>query len=356
MPKRQLIGLCLLVLLIGVAAGLWHANRATAQGEPSSSVALKVVLYCATDREIAQDIIDQFQKETGIQVEAKFDTEAAKAVGLIQEIRQEKSNPQCDILWGGGGFFATMLADDGCLAPVPNDLVASHGSAPRDPQGRWLGFAASYRVLIVNTDAMPPDSRPHSYMDLTDARYKGHIGISNPLFGGMGAHVAALFSTLGERSGRAWLQSLKENDCAVCAGMADVRNRVASGELWFGITSTVDAHVAVDGGKPVAVIFPDQQPGGIGCLNGFNTVALIKGAPHPKEAEKLLRYIMTTKTEKILADGPGASVGMLPDSIAQNVGPAWIPRHLKEINVDWEAAVKAYPDSTKAVKEILLSR
>src|ERR1700683_179028 len=125
-------------------------RRADNSASPASQTDAgeKVVLYCATDREIAQDLIDQFEKETGIHVEAKFDTEAAKAVGLVQAIRQEKAHPQCDVFWGGGAFFCTILANEGCLAPVPNDLIEAHGAAPRDAQGRWLGFAAAYRVLI----------------------------------------------------------------------------------------------------------------------------------------------------------------------------------------------------------------
>jgi iron(III) transport system substrate-binding protein len=324
-------------------------------GGPGAS-APRVVLYCATDREIAQDLIDQFEQETGIEVEAKFDTEAAKAVGLVQAVRQEKPHPRCDVFWGGGAFFCTILANDGCLASVPEDLIQAEGTAPHDSRGRWLGFAAAYRVLIVNTNMLAPGSRPHSYRDLTDPRFKGHIGIANPLFGGMSAHVAALFALLGEDQGRQWLAGLKSNGCAICAGMADVRDRVALGELWFGITSTIDAHVAVDGGKPVAVIFPDQEPGEIGCLNGYNTVALVAGAPHPVEAEKLIRFLMTTRTEKILAAGPGQNVGLLPESVAQDVRPAWIPRGLHLMDVDWTEAVKAHPAATKAVKEILLDQ
>ncbi|WP_165223981.1 extracellular solute-binding protein [Aquisphaera insulae] len=315
-----------------------------------------VVLYCATDREIAQDLIDEFEREAGIHVEAKFDTEAAKAVGLVQAIRQEKANPRCDVLWGGGAFFGTMLADEGCLAPAPDDLIKAHGTAPRDARGRWLGFAAAYRVLIVNTDVLEPRSRPHSYRELADPRYRGHVGIANPLFGGMAAHVAALFDRLGTDEARRWLSDLEANDIALCAGMADVTTRVASGELWFGITSSIDAHVAVDGGKPVAVVFPDQGPGEIGCLQGFGTVALVAGGPHPKEAERFLRFLMTARTEEILAAGPGQNVGMLPESVARGIRPAWIPPGIRAMDVDWAGAVRAYPESTKAIKEILLGR
>jgi iron(III) transport system substrate-binding protein len=354
MSRRAWLIVALTAILLAIIVVAVRHKSASDSSQEQTSETPTVVLYCATDREIAQDLIDEFQKETGIRVEAKFDTEAAKAVGLVQAIRQEKSHPQCDVFWGGGAFFCTMLANDGCLAPVPDDLIKAHGTAPHDPQGRWLGFAAAYRVLIVNTDDLPPESRPRSIRDLTDPRFKGHVGVANPLFGGMAAHVAAIYSTLGETQGRQWLQGLKNNDCAICAGMADVRDRVALGELWFGLTSTIDAHVAVDGGKPVVVVFPDQEPGGIGCLNGYNAVALVAGAPHPAEAEKLIRFLMTTKTEKILADGPGQNVGMLPDSVAQDVRPAWIPRGLRTMDVDWSAAVQAHPAATKAVKEILL--
>jgi iron(III) transport system substrate-binding protein len=344
----------------GVVAGLGLIVAAAVLGlmmwRPGSERPT-VVLYCATDRETAQEVIDAFERQTGIRVDAKFDTEAAKAVGLVQAIRQEKGHPRCDVLWGGGAFFHAMLADEGCLRPAPADLIASHGSAPRDPQGRWLGFAAAYRVLILNTDVLGPGSkRPHSFRDLADPQYRGHVGIANPLFGGMAAHVAALFQQLGTEPARKWLSDLKTNDVALCAGMADVTKRVASGELWFGITSSIDAHVAVDGGKPVAIVFPDQEPGEIGCMQGYSTVALVAGGPHPAEAEQLLRFLMTTQTERTLAAGAGQTVGLLPESVAQDVRPSWIPRGVRAMDVDWSAAARLSPQSTSAIKDLLIGR
>jgi len=37
------------------------------------------------------------------------------------------------------------------------------------------------------------------------------------------------------------------------------------------------------------------------------------------------------------------------------VRPAWIPRQLRKMNVDWAAAVRAHPAATKAIKEVLLA-
>ncbi len=349
---RRLI-LAILLVACGSAAALAFLRH----GRSPAAEPRTLVLYCATDREIAQDLIDAFQRHTGVRVDAKFDGEAAKSVGLVQAIRQEKQRPQCDVLWGGQAFFQTILANDGCLRPAPADLTAAEGTAPHDARGRWLGFAGVYRVLIVNTDVLPdPADRPRSIWDLTDPTFKGHVGIANPLFGGMAAHVAAIFSTLGEPAGRRWLQGLKDNDCALCAGMADVKNRVASGELWFGITSTVDAHVAIAGGKPVVVVFPDQEPGGLGAMNGFNAVSMIAGGPHPTEAAAFLRFLLTPDTERVLSTGPGQNFGMLPGSVAADVRPAWIPRGVRQMAVDWTAAVAAHPAAQRAIKEILLNR
>jgi len=101
-----------LVFVLGVV--VFRAGRSNSTG-PEGVAQPTVVLYSVTDRETAQELIDLFEAETGIRVDAKFDTEAAKAVGLVQAIRQEKAKPRCDVLWGGGAFFHAMLADDGCL-------------------------------------------------------------------------------------------------------------------------------------------------------------------------------------------------------------------------------------------------
>jgi iron(III) transport system substrate-binding protein len=88
--RRHAIGYAVTTLVLAVIAttAAFAFRRAH---RPAQST---LVLYCATDREIAQDLIDTFQRQTGIRVDAKFDTESAKSVGLVQAIRQEKPHPR----------------------------------------------------------------------------------------------------------------------------------------------------------------------------------------------------------------------------------------------------------------------
>jgi iron(III) transport system substrate-binding protein len=62
------------------------------------------------------------------------------------------------------------------------------------------------------------------------------------------------------------------------------------------------------------------------------------------------------KTEKTLAAGPAQSVGLLPESIAADVRPDWIPRNPRIMDVDWAVAVKSHSAATKAIKELLLDQ
>src|SRR2546425_11545936 len=56
-----------------------------------------VVLYCAQDREFAESLLADFTRQTGIQVEPRYDTEANKSVSLFESLVREKSVPRCDV-------------------------------------------------------------------------------------------------------------------------------------------------------------------------------------------------------------------------------------------------------------------
>jgi iron(III) transport system substrate-binding protein len=65
---------------------------------------------------------------------------------------------------------------------------------------------------------------------------------------------------------------------------------------------------------------------------------------------------MSARAEETLAAGPAQTVGLLPESVARDVRPAWIPRGVRAMDVDWEAAARIYPETINAIKEILLGR
>ncbi len=93
------------------------------------------------DEPIARPIIQEFEKQSGIQVVLVTDAEATKSVGLAERLRAEKGNPQADVFWGNEPFHTINLAEEGLLAPyeshsakdVPELASVFGGSVPPPP-------------------------------------------------------------------------------------------------------------------------------------------------------------------------------------------------------------------------------
>ncbi len=297
-----------------------------------------VVVYSALDEAFADPILRGFERradfETG--VVAKFDVESNKTIGLVNQIIAEADSPRGDVFWNNEILHTVRLQKLGLLAShdwdvppgYPADMVASDGT--------WYGFAARARVLIVNTDLLPdPVDRPTRVADLADPRWQGRCAIARPLFGTSATHAAVLRDLLGEDEAYDFYQKVAGN-AVIVSGNKQVAMRVAGGDLAWGLTDTDDAIIEVTRGAPVAIVFPDQQPADAGTLRIPNTLCVLKNAPHPVAAGRLVDYLSESGTEDRLAMGPSSQIPIHPDS---NFPPLVLPTEpIRWMRVDYESA------------------
>src|SRR6516162_1089993 len=125
----------------------------------------RVVLYCAQDKEFAEQILAGFSEENGFPVAAKYDTEANKSVSLYVELLQEKTRPRCDVYWNNEILSTIRLQNQGLLEPYASPSAKDYPDWTRSADQTWQAFAARARVLIVNIDRLPKD-QPRSLFDL----------------------------------------------------------------------------------------------------------------------------------------------------------------------------------------------
>jgi iron(III) transport system substrate-binding protein len=124
--------------------------------------------------------------------------------------------------------------------------------------------------------------------------------LANPLFGTTATHAAALYADWGAQPALAFFKQLEAQGVRIVDGNSVVRDMVANGDLKLGLTDTDDANAAVKAGKPVVMIFPDQQ--GAGTLAIPNTVALVAGGPNPAEGQALADYLLSPAVEAQLVE------------------------------------------------------
>lgn len=295
-------------LLTCAAALLCVVGCDDTDGRPPHADQKVVVVFTALDRVYSEPILERFTEQTGIEVRPVYDAEAAKTTGLINRLIARKDNPECDVLWNNELLQTVSLMQIGLLEPYESPQAARYPPHAYDPKHHWHGFAARLRVVIYNTELVGPNAVPTALADFVKLEHKGRAAIALPFFGTTFTHASVLEQLWGGERLSEWLADLKANDVAVAPGNGAVRDLVAAGEYAFGLTDTDDAYNALLDGKPVDVVLPDGK-----ALLIPNTVALMKGAPHPDAGRALIDYLLSAEVERALAAARSAQLPLAND-------------------------------------------
>lgn len=306
------------------------------------------MLYCAQDKEFAEQALSDFTQQTGLAVFPKFDTEADKSVSLYVELINEKERPRCDVFWNNEILSTIRLQRQGLLEPYASPSAEPYPASVKAKDHTWHAFAARARILIVNTDLVPEADRPRSLFDLAQRRWKRPTAISKPQFGTSATQAACLFEVLGTEAAKAFYLDLRKNGVNIVPGNKQVAEGVGRGQFAVGITDTDDAIEEVKAGRPVAIIFPDRDGDKdrprMGTLFIPNTVAIIKGGPNPTGARKLVDFLLSPEVEKALAEAASHQIPLNPQVNAQLPREIETPKTVKRMDVNFDKAADLWDE------------
>lgn len=311
-----------------------------------------VVVYVSHDQDYSEPILKEFEEVTGIRVDATYDTEATKTVGLVNRLLAEKNNPLADVYWNNEPMRTIILKKNDVLQPYCSPGAEDIPKYYKDENCYWTGFGARARVIIYNLNFVSEASKPISIFNLTNPAWKGKVCMANPLLGSTSTHMAAIFALLGEEGAKDFLLKLKENRIQILESNSMVRDKVVLGDCWVGLTDTDDAYDAIKEGKPIEMVFPDQFEGGIGNLIFPNTIMLINGAKHPEEAKRLIDFILSAKVEEELAKTALQIPLKASSTLPPNVPDA---EKIKPFNVSYEEIYENLDVSNHFLQEIFLT-
>ncbi|MDX2131999.1 MAG: ABC transporter substrate-binding protein [Planctomycetota bacterium] len=296
----------------------------------------EVVLYTSTDAFLLPPILESFERQSGLTVKVVGDTEATKTTGLVERLLAERESPRADVWWSNEALGTIALAKAGVLEPFASKQEATLGAAwpaaHRATDRTWYGFALRARVIAFNETRVQAADAPTRLRDLTDARWSGRVGIARPQFGTTRTQIAALIAMHGEDPVREWLLALRDNGVRVYDGNSSVVRAIFLGEIDVGLTDTDDVHAARRQQWPVGMVFesPDKPRAKVeglpsaGAVVIPNTVALVRGGPHPNTARRLADFLLSAEVERALAASDSRNVP-IRESLAKDAGVAPIP-------------------------------
>ena len=321
-----------ILLFLLLAAVFWGCGRSERE----------VVVYTSTDQVFSEPVLREFQKRTGIKVRMVFDTEETKSTGLVNRLIAEKEKPQCDVFWSNDPLRVEILKQKGVLEPYFSPNAKDIPEKFKDPQGYWTGFSGRIRVILVNKKLVKKEDYPQGVRDMLNPKWKGEFALANPLFGTTSFHIASLFVLWGDEKAKEFMEGIKENGLRLASSNGEVARWVAQGKVKFGFVDNDDAFSLMSEGAPVEMIIPDQN--GEGTLFMPNAVALIKNAPHPELAKKMIDFLLSPEVEEMLAKATCKQIplhpGVKPPEGMPNIS------HIKTMKV-------SYPEVGRKMQEIL---
>ena len=267
----------MIIVVIGVVAYLlatierlkfaWHRREAS-----------KVFIYTSQDQVYAEPILQEFERQTGIEVRAVYDSESVKTVGLVNRLIAEKDRPQCDLFWNNEELRTRQLAAMGVFE-------------------KWVAVGHRSRRITVNTNKVSLAAAPHSLTELTNETWRGKVALAYPLFGTTAAHFLALRQRWGDALWQDWCRALAANKPFLVDGNSVAAQLVARGEAWVGLTDSDDISAEQREGAPIVPLpLTDES------LLIPNTIAVVRGARHQQAAEKLYAYLQRSDVlEKLVA-------------------------------------------------------
>lgn len=286
-------GLPALLALVAalILTALWLSGA-----DPLADAATQpLVVYCAHDAVYSEDVLREFERQTGVRLEIRFDTEATKSLGLVQMIARERNQPRCDVFWNNELLGTLDLQQKGLLLPYRGDGWKRMPEQYRDGDGHWVGFGARMRVWIVNVEQMAGDAESvQSALDLETSR----VAMAQPMFGTTLTHYAVLAEAWGLPKLQDWHRELRRRGLREVPGNGLVKDLVVAGTCDCGWTDTDDAFLALDAGASVSML-PIEVDGRTIAIP--NTAAIIRGTKRVADAQRLVDFLTSRETELRLA-------------------------------------------------------
>jgi iron(III) transport system substrate-binding protein len=280
-----------------------------------------LTIYSGRSEKLIGDLIKDFEKRSGLDVEVRYGDSAE----LAAQIAEEGDNSPADV------FFAqdagALGSVEGQLAPLPQDVLARAPERYRDDTGRWVGASARARVVAYHSRKLDPAKLPDTILAFTGPEWKGRIGIA-PTNASFQAFVSAMRLDIGDDATRKWLDGIKANEPKTYEGNVQVEEAIAKGEVDVGFVNHYYAYElkAEQPGFPVENHF--LKGGDPGALVNVAGPGVLASSDSKENAHKFVRHLLSPEGQAYfvekeweypVVDGVAAPEGLPP--LAELQGP-----------------------------------
>jgi iron(III) transport system substrate-binding protein len=275
------------------------AQALTVAGEEIASADLlkaakaegSLLLYSVNFEDLQRQLLDEFQKDTGLKAEAI----RLSAGRLYERVMSEHAGGQlkADIIDLSDLLLQQRLVRDGIVVAhkVPSwDFIPA---SLKSPDGAYYGINRYPAILGFNTKMIPKGQEPKSWAGTLDPRLKGQVGIAQAASGGSTWSVAMFQRKVVDP--KFW-EKQAANEARIYPSYAPMSDELGRGELSVATTTVGLILNLIKSGAPVSANFPTE---GAPTVAVWSSVAA--KAPHPNAARLWANWVTSKRGGNAIA-------------------------------------------------------
>lgn len=297
MPTRlRFLGLALAALLVAGLAACGDDDDGSGDGAAGDGAG-ELTVYSGRSEDLIGPLLDDFEEETGIDVEVLYGDSADLAV----QIDTEGDRSPADVFISQSPGAVGFLDSAGRLTELPADALDLVDERFRGADGDWVGLTGRVRVVVYNTEAVDETELPDSVFDLVEPQYAGRVGVA-PTNGSFQDFVTGMRELVGDDETLEWLEALAANDVRTYPNNDSIRQAAERGEVDFGLINhyyNERAKVEDPGVVTENHLFVANDPG---TMILVTAAAILDSAEATDEAERLVTFLLSSDAQQFFAE------------------------------------------------------
>ncbi len=287
--KQRVLGsLCGLALLLSSAACVGGSGQA----------GNTLTVYSSRAQSLVHPLLEQYAKDTGVNLKVKYDATAA----IVATLQEEGDNSPADVVYLGETSGLGVLSQQGYLSTLPSSLVQKVDQRLRSSKGEWVGTSGRSKVVVYHTRTQNPSQLPTSVMDYIDPKWRGKIGWA-PTHGEWQLLVTALRLQLGEDTARRWVEGIKANQPRVYPNLISIVQAAADGEIEVGFVNHYYVpRLIKERGESYGARNFFLKGGDPGSLVDVAGTGVLKRSKNQDTAQKFVEYLLSEPAQKYFVE------------------------------------------------------
>lgn len=276
------------LVLSGCAATTPAPAETDAAAEATADGAF--TLYSGRDEALVQPLIDQFEEESGIDVEVRYGNTAELGALLLEE---GDATPADVFLSQDAGALGALSQAD-LFATLPDDIADAVPAGFTSTDGTWVGVTGRARVVVYDGERLSAEDLPDTIDEYVTDEWSGRLGVA-PSNASFQSFVTALRVLEGEDAAATWVDDLAANSPQVFENNRAILGAADEGVLEAGLINhyywyAAAAEVGAANMRAQLKFLSAGDPGSIVNVTG---AGILTGAATDADALEFVRFLVS---------------------------------------------------------------